>query len=284
MSDDDTIRVSRAALTDAFIQMQRRMRAGLGYEMSCRDAADKAVSAIIAATTDRIQDFHVTDTLSEMVRTGEAKVIDGEMSQSPCIMIGEDEAELDDDGSLGISLWYPDFHAPMQQQPKVRIELYHTRAADDITIFYDGDRDGWAVLMDKTVQHETHMECIEKDAEVVFIPAWNTIESNAGALIAAPTQEQPRRFTPTERLVLHDAAEALECDINHQHSQGCNELSVQLRDMLAESSESAKPNASHVPGKQSSHSWHHGCDESLWRCDCGERTDFLESSESSVKP
>jgi hypothetical protein len=59
--------------------------------------------------------------------------------------------------------------------------------------------------------------------------------------IAAIPQEQPLRFTPTERLVLHDAAEALECDINHQHSQGCNEISVQLRAMLAESSESVKP-------------------------------------------
>lgn len=58
----------------------------------------------------------------------------------------------------------------------------------------------------------------------------------------APTpQEQPRRFTPTERLVLHDAAEALECDIKHHHSQGCNEISDQLRAMLAEPSESVKP-------------------------------------------
>jgi hypothetical protein len=49
------------------------------------------------------------------------------------------------------------------------------------------------------------------------------------------------RFTAVERLVLHDAAEALECDIKHQHSQGCNELSVQLRAMLAESERSVNP-------------------------------------------
>ena len=94
---------------------------------------------------------------------------------NPTIMIGEREEELDDDGTISVSLWYPDFNAPMQQQPKVRIELYHVRAADDIKVYYDGSRDGLVVLMDKTKQHETHMETTEKDAEVAFIPAWNTV-------------------------------------------------------------------------------------------------------------
>lgn len=56
------------------------------------------------------------------------------------------------------------------------VSLLDVRAADNITLRYDFDRDGWAVTQDRTRQAEGHMEVIEHDVEVAFVPAWNTGE------------------------------------------------------------------------------------------------------------
>lgn len=56
----------------------------------------------------------------------------------------------------------------------IEISLWDVRAADNITIKYDFDRDGWTVHMDRRDQlDDIHLsEIVEPLAEVAFIPAW----------------------------------------------------------------------------------------------------------------
>jgi hypothetical protein len=95
----------------------------------------------------------------------------------------EDPAEVE--GALWLDLmqkahvhaefFYPQFSAP--EQPKVTVGLCHVRAADSITIYFDGDRNGYVITMNKTKFDEKghFLEVIEYDAEVSFIPAWNEV-------------------------------------------------------------------------------------------------------------
>lgn len=49
----------------------------------------------------------------------------------------------DHGGVIDVPLWYPDVAGNARQ---LQIELYDVRAADDLRIGYDKDRDGWVVL------------------------------------------------------------------------------------------------------------------------------------------
>lgn len=51
----------------------------------------------------------------------------------------------------------------------IRIELGDVRAADDLIIRYDFDRDGWSISRD-IVNEDQHR--VAEDQEVAFIPAW----------------------------------------------------------------------------------------------------------------
>jgi len=55
-------------------------------------------------------------------------------------------------------LWYP--RNPGEDRV-IRVSLYDVRAADDLLIGYDFERDGWTIARDD-----------EPDREVAFIRAW----------------------------------------------------------------------------------------------------------------
>lgn len=70
---------------------------------------------------------------------------------------------------LHVELWYPRH----RRAKSIRVGLMDVRAASDLVIRYDFDRDGWAISMDETVDRGSWMETIRENVEVAFIPAWN---------------------------------------------------------------------------------------------------------------
>ena len=82
------------------------------------------------------------------------------------------EQTIEEDERLEVELWYPDLRGGPTKE-SVRIELMHVRAADAITIRYDGGRDGWVIYMDKTREGAYGSEVVVENEEVAFIPAWN---------------------------------------------------------------------------------------------------------------
>jgi hypothetical protein len=68
---------------------------------------------------------------------------------------------------------YPD--APLD---RVSIGLTHVRAANTITVEYDGERDGWVIRMDRTVERDGCAETVAEACEVAFVPAWNETEAD----------------------------------------------------------------------------------------------------------
>lgn len=71
-----------------------------------------------------------------------------------------------------VELQYPRNGGALSQ---VRVSLVDVRAADDIVIRYDFDRDGWAIHQNRVIEREWGMEVVEENREVAFIPAWNTV-------------------------------------------------------------------------------------------------------------
>jgi hypothetical protein len=74
---------------------------------------------------------------------------------------------------LNVNLSYPDISNRDENNLFVRIGLDHVRASDDIMIYFDGPRNGYVVLMDKTKDMGNYMDEVEEKQEVAFIPAWN---------------------------------------------------------------------------------------------------------------
>ena len=76
---------------------------------------------------------------------------------------------------------YPDIYAGENPRSVLRIGLYHVRAADDIEIEYDGERDGYVIYRTVTTGHVEYSvgcyEPIEKRKELAFIPAWDEEEA-----------------------------------------------------------------------------------------------------------
>lgn len=62
---------------------------------------------------------------------------------------------------------------PKQGEDKVTIALYHVRAADDLTVQYDFNRDGW-VMTREVCKHteEGGIESLGIWVEVGFVPSW----------------------------------------------------------------------------------------------------------------
>lgn len=65
-------------------------------------------------------------------------------------------------GAQNGRLWYP--RNPGEDQ-RIRVSLYDVRAADDLLISYDFERDGWSIARDD-----------EPEREVSFIRAWADLE------------------------------------------------------------------------------------------------------------
>ena len=77
-----------------------------------------------------------------------------------------------DEDTLSASLWYPNVGGPRF----VKVELIDVRAADDIRIHYDFDRDGW-VVEQPTIHEWKDDEDYELRGEgwkeVAFVTAWH---------------------------------------------------------------------------------------------------------------
>ena len=87
-----------------------------------------------------------------------------------------DNGSIDLRGSAQIGWFagiYPD------DRTVLKVGLYHVRAADDIEIEYDSDRDGWVIYRTVTVgftdptPEKNYHDSIEKRKELAFIPAWD---------------------------------------------------------------------------------------------------------------
>ena len=82
---------------------------------------------------------------------------------------------------IDAELWYP----RTENQPNtVQVALIDVRAADDLRISYDFDRDGWSVQQAAVFEWNTgDTECDSDWQEVAFIQAW------ASQRVPAPDSE-----------------------------------------------------------------------------------------------
>lgn len=72
---------------------------------------------------------------------------------------------------LHFDLWYPD--APDSDVHKISIGLMDVRAADDIRISYDKDRDGWKIEQASIFEWDADDKICDPDwQEVAFVKAW----------------------------------------------------------------------------------------------------------------
>ena len=72
--------------------------------------------------------------------------------------------------SVHVDLWYPRTENPIKA---IQVGLMDVRAADDIRVEYDFNRDGWVIKQAQIFQWEADDEvCDPKWTEVAFIQAW----------------------------------------------------------------------------------------------------------------
>lgn len=90
---------------------------------------------------------------------------------------------------LHTNIWYPRHN----QINTIQVGLYDVRAADDIQISYDFDRDGWVVKQASTFQWDADDEVCNPDwQEVAFIQAWGRAkhEEDDGGGICKPFEDE----------------------------------------------------------------------------------------------
>ncbi len=81
-----------------------------------------------------------------------------------------DQARIHD-GTCRIDLWYPD--TPDATVRRFVIGLVDVRAADDIRVSYDKERDGWKIEQASIFRWDADDEECDPDwQEVAFIKAW----------------------------------------------------------------------------------------------------------------
>lgn len=78
--------------------------------------------------------------------------------------------------SMGPEPVYLDLYYPrLKENPsEIVIALMDVRAAQDIHVKYDFDRDGWVISKD--MSDDLNLDAEEDMREVAFIPAWHTKE------------------------------------------------------------------------------------------------------------
>jgi hypothetical protein len=74
-----------------------------------------------------------------------------------------------------IDWMYPEIY-DRDKQSTLRIGLCHTRAADDIRIKYDSERDGWIIEQASIFEHDTDKNYDPDWKEVAFVKAWGRKE------------------------------------------------------------------------------------------------------------
>jgi hypothetical protein len=81
------------------------------------------------------------------------------------------DAKVHDGNELHLDLAYPD--VPDTEIKYMVIGLMDVRAADDIRVSYDENRDGWKIEQASTFQWEADDEVCDHDwQEVAFVQAW----------------------------------------------------------------------------------------------------------------
>jgi hypothetical protein len=106
--------------------------------------------------------------------TGVAKVEgqDAEHGLPPTMSFGDPKHPV------FVELWYP---RSDDQHKVLQIGLYDVRAADDIQISYDYERDGWVIKQASRFQWDADDEVCDGDwQEVAFIKAWAREVKNDG--------------------------------------------------------------------------------------------------------
>jgi hypothetical protein len=80
---------------------------------------------------------------------------------------------------IRVDLWYPRNDAPESVQ-SVRVSLMDVRAANDLLITYDFDRDGYSISQPSRFRwYEGDDPNDEAPVEVSFVPAWASGEPPA---------------------------------------------------------------------------------------------------------
>ena len=78
--------------------------------------------------------------------------------------------------TLHATIWYPHGHDPADDDPSephaVEVSLMDVRAADDIRIVYDFERDGWVIMQATRVVWDVDEEPDDGWQEVAFVRAW----------------------------------------------------------------------------------------------------------------
>ena len=69
---------------------------------------------------------------------------------------------------VSVDLWYPG-HSSIKA---IHVGLMHVRAADDIRIEYDFQRDGWVIKQASRFMWMAESECDPGWKEVAFVQAW----------------------------------------------------------------------------------------------------------------
>ena len=71
---------------------------------------------------------------------------------------------------FGVELWYPGIG---NNPTTIQVGLLHVRAADDIRIKYDFERDGWVIQQASVFEWEANDNVMDEDwQEVAFVRAW----------------------------------------------------------------------------------------------------------------
>jgi len=85
-------------------------------------------------------------------------------------------AIIEADGDNLIFWNYPEIYGAAEPVDRLRIALVHVRAAKDLIVSFDSDRDGWVVAVEKTFDDAFGGSCEGFDppvfVEVAFVSAW----------------------------------------------------------------------------------------------------------------
>lgn len=90
------------------------------------------------------------------------------MSETVHYVFGPNEAPPKVD-VVSVDLWYPRIEGNCHT---VEVGLCDVRAADDIRLTYDFERDGWTISQKSGVEHDGWFEWDGAWVEVAFIKAW----------------------------------------------------------------------------------------------------------------
>jgi len=92
------------------------------------------------------------------------------MTVEPYVQLRGNEVEVGGDANVTVALFYPSYD--LGKSGAVDLTLYAVRAADDIRVKYDFDRDGWVIFQQKGVEHFSWSDTEPGWHEAAFVKAW----------------------------------------------------------------------------------------------------------------